>query len=200
MANDNCISVGSIGDSNHIHIEQLQQHGVPRIKYQPLAASVRHVSRDSVLRGVMGYYASWALLAVPFVADGLGILTFLGVQTLWAVLAVLPFAVAGAAITNPQRQIAEATSSPGVAHFIGSQWVERDENGDYLLYRKTARCTYPGCDGTVVVRPAPAREQPNHSLVGECNVGGKQHTYTIDFNNHGVPRFFDWRPLEERAS
>jgi hypothetical protein len=96
--------------------------------------------------------------------------------------------------------MAEAAPSPGVACFVGNQWVERDENGDYLLYRKTARCTHPGCGGTVVVRSAPARELPNHSLVGECNVGGKQHTYTIDFNGRSSLRFFDWRPLEERGS
>jgi hypothetical protein len=198
MANDNSISIGSIGNSNHIHIEQLQQAGVPRIKYEPVAASLQHMSREAVFRGTIGYYASWALLAVPLLADGLGILGFFGVQTLWAVVAVLPFV--GAATTNPQRKIAEAPFSPGVANFIGNQWVERDEGGDYVLYRKTARCTYPGCNGDVVVRPAPERERPNHTLVGECSVGGKQHTYTIDFNGHGLPRSFDWRELEERAS
>jgi hypothetical protein len=182
MANDNSISIGSIGNSNHIHIEQLQQAGVPRIKYEPVAASLQHMSREAVFRGTIGY------------------LGFFGVQTLWAVVAVLPFAIVGAATTNPQRKIAEAPFSPGVANFIGNQWVERDEGGDYVLYRKTARCTYPGCIGDVVVRPAPERERPNHTLVGECSVGGKQHTYTIDFNGHGLPRSFDWRELEERAS
>ena len=77
--------------------------------------------------------------------------------------------------------------------------AKKDDNGDILLYKKQTKCIYPDCNGMVIVVAAPERECGNHSFVGICSEGGKQHTYTYD-GKIGYPAKFDWRQLEKKEN
>jgi len=198
MAHDNNVSIGSVGTGNTINIAQHQAPESPHIEYTVASDTVERVSRTEANKGAFAFYGSLSLPVLAIVADGLGVLSFLGIQTKWALAVLLPIAFAGAVLTNTKRKLATTTFTSNEARFIDGRWVEQEEDGSYVLYRKTSPCIYPKCSGTVFIRPAPPREQPNHTLVGVCDVGAHRHTYTVDFNGIGFPAQFDWRPVEER--
>lgn len=199
MTHDNNINIGSIGTGNTVNITQQQVPSTTHIEYGVLDASVRHLPKSEVNKGAFAFWASASLPALAIVADGLGVLSFLGIQTLWVLAAVVPVAVIGATLTNGKRKIAEHSFKTNEAWFIDGKWVEQDDNGDYALYRKAAPCIYPKCSGSVAIVPAPPRERGNHTLVGVCNIGGNRHTYTVDYNGIGYPAQFDWRPTEKQG-
>lgn len=196
MANDNNVSIGTVGSGNTININQQQEATPPHIEYQIAKSSVEHLPKSDVQHGALVWIGSIILPVLALVADSVGVLAFLGFQTKWVLAVVLPFAIFGAILTNTKRKIAFESFSPNVAQFIDGNWVEQQADGNYVRYTKAARCIYKKCRGTVYIQPAPDREQPNHSLVGVCDLGGHQHTYTVDFNGIGFPRQFDWRAVE----
>lgn len=200
MMHDNNINIGSIGAGNTVNITQQQAPSASHIEYDVVDASVRHLSKSEVNKGALAFWASASLPVLAIVADSLGVLSFLGVQTLWALAVVVPIAAIGAAATNGKRKIVEHSFKVNEAWFIDGRWVEQDDDGDYVLYRKAAPCIYPKCSGSVAIVPAPPRERGNHALVGICSVGGNRHTYTVDYNGIGYPAEFDWRPIEKRES
>lgn len=199
MTHDNRVSIGSVGTGNAITINQHQAPDSPHIEYDVSEDTIEHLSRSHVNKGAFAFYGALALPVLAIVADSLGVLTFLGIQTKWAMAVLLPMAVVAAVLTNTKRKIAETTFVPDTAMFIDGRWVEQERDGGYIRYRKTASCIYPKCSGTVSIHPAPPREQPNHAVVGVCDVGGHRHTYTVDFNGVGFPAQFDWSPVEERG-
>ena len=74
--------------------------------------------------------------------------------------------------------------------------VRKSNDGRYVVYEKVAPCIYPSCNGVVRIVPAPPCEKHNHTIVGICSIGGREHTYTVDSNGIGFPHRFDWRPTE----
>lgn len=84
---------------------------------------------------------------------------------------------------------------------IGHQFFRKRADGHCYMYDKVAFCQYSGCEGEIVLRPAPPRvvEKSNRELVGICTVAGKQHTYTYDRNGYGTAEQFDWRPLKKKG-
>jgi hypothetical protein len=198
MTHDNQVNIGSVGTGNTISITQTQAPDAPHIEYMVDKKSVRNLSKTYVNKGVFAFYGALLLPILAIVADALGVLSFLGVQTRWVMAVVLPAAIFGALLNNTRRKIAQTTFNPNTAAFIDGNWIEQDERGGYIRYQKTAPCIYPKCSGTVFVRTAPPRELPNHTLIGVCNVGGHRHTYTVDFNGIGFPEQFDWRPIEDK--
>lgn len=196
MSHDNNVSIGSIGSGNTVNIAQHQTPSDPRIEFAVAAHSVEHVSSRDANKGALAFYGSLSLPVLAIVADGLGVLSFLGIQTMWVLAVLLPVAVVGAALTNEKRKLATANFKQGEARFFDGRWAEQEDDGSYVLYRKTAACIYPKCSGTVHIQPAPPRELPNHTLVGVCDVGARRHTYSIDFNGIGFPEQFDWRAPE----
>jgi hypothetical protein len=197
MAHDNNINIGSIGTGNTVNINQQQVPDARHIEYSIAEESVQHLSKPDVNKSVIAFWASTSLPVLAIVADSLGVLSFLGIQTLWVLAVVVPIAVVGAALTNGNRKIAERSFKANEAWFIDGRWVEEDDTGNFVLYRKVAPCVYPKCSGAVAIVPAPPRELGNHTLVGVCNVGGHRHTYTVDYNGIGYPAQFDWRPIEK---
>lgn len=200
MMHNNNIHIGSIGNGNTVNIAQNQAPGTPHLEYEVQEESLRHLPKSEVGKGVLAFWASISLPVLAIVANSLGVLSFLGIQPLWALAVVFPIAVVGAAVTNGKRNIAEHSFKPNEAWFIDGQWVEKDNNGDYILYRKAAPCIYPKCTGSVAIVPAPPRERGNHTLVGVCSIGRNRHTYTVDYNDIGFPAQFDWRPIEKQES
>ena len=197
MAHDNNINIGSIGTGNTVNITQQQIPGAHHVEYSVVEDSVQHLSQSEVNKGALTFWASALLPVLAIAADSLGVLSFLGVQTLWVFAVVIPIAVIGVALTNSKRKISEHSFKVNEARFINGQWVEQNDNGDYVLYQKVAPCIYPKCTGSVTIVPAPPRERGNHTLVGLCSVGGQRHTYTVDYNGIGYPAQFDWRPIEK---
>ena len=200
MARDNQVSIGSVGTGNTISITQAQAPDAPHIEYTVDERSVQHLSKAYINKGAFAFFGALLLPVLAIAADALGVLSFLGIQTKWVMAVVLPVAVFGSLLNNTRRKIATTAFNPNTAMFIDGHWVEQDERGGYIRYQKTAPCIYPRCSGTVFVRTAPPREQPNHTLIGVCNVGGHRHTYTVDFNGVGFPEQFDWRPIEEKRN
>jgi hypothetical protein len=198
--NNNNVNIGSIGAGNTVNITQKQTPDARHVEYSMVDGSIQHLSRSEINKGALTFWISASLPVLAIVADGLGVLSFLGLQTLWALAVVVPVAFVGAAITNGKRKIAEHSFIENEAWFIDDRWVEQNDDGDYFLYKKVATCIYPKCSGSVAIVPAPPREQGNHTLVGVCSVGGHRHTYTIDYNCIGFPEQFDWRPIEKRES
>ena len=199
MTHDNNVSIGSVGTGNTVNIAQHQAPSTPHIEYAVADQSVEHVSRWEAKKSAFAFYGSLSLPVLAIVADGLGVLSFLDLKTMWVLAVLLPIAVFGAVLTSTKRKLATTTFSPNEARFVDGRWAEQEQDGSYLLYRKTAPCIYPKCSGTVFIQPAPPREHPNHTLVGVCDVGAHRHTYTVDFNGIGFPAQFDWKPLEERS-
>ena len=202
MTHDNNIHIGSIGTGNTINIAQHQASPstTSYLEYKMLKESLQYQSKSKVNKGALAFWISASLPILAIVADSLGVFSFLGIQSLWALAVVVPFAVLGATLTNGKRKIAEHSFKPNEAWFINGQWVEKDDHGDYVMYRKVASCIYPKCTGAVSIVPAPPRERGNHTVVGVCSVGGNRHTYTVDYNGVGFPMQFDWRPIEKQES
>lgn len=200
MAHDNNLTIGSVGTGNTIHIDQRRGSPPesPHIEYKIAQDSIQHLSRSEVNKSALSFYGAIALPFLALVADSLGILSFIGVQTKWTLVAILPIVLAITLATMQNKEIAKTTFRPNVANFLHGKWVERENDGNYIIYQKTAPCIHRGCRGTVFIRRAPPREQPNHTLVGVCDTGGHRHTYTVDFNGIGYPEQFDWRPIESQ--
>ena len=196
MTNNNNINIGSVGGvGNTVNIAQHHAPTNPHIEYTVSSDTVEHLSQSVVNKGALGFYGSLALPIFAIVADGLGFLSFLGIQTRWVLAVLIPIAVIGALLTNTKRKIATSSFASNEARYIDGRWVELDPEGGYMLYKKTAPCIYPKCSGTVFIQPSPPRERHNHALVGVCDTGGNRHTYTVDFNGIGFPQDFDWRPI-----
>lgn len=200
MANDNNVTIGTMGSSNSIYISQNQNETPGHIEYEIIPNSIERISRETANRGTLSFFGSVALPVLAVVADVLGVFSFLGIQTKWVLSIVLPIALIGALLNNSKWKLSTTFFRSNEARFINGKWVEKSESGDFVLYRKSASCIYPKCQGTVQIQPAPPREHPNHSLVGVCDIGGYRHTYTVDFNGVGYPQQFDWRPIEENKS
>ncbi|MCC6192466.1 MAG: hypothetical protein IT318_25850 [Anaerolineales bacterium] len=84
--------------------------------------------------------------------------------------------------------------------YVGyGRFASRTPENDVVQYYRVAKCAYPRCNGIVRVEGAPPLERSKHALVGVCSVGGKLHTYTVDANNIGYPREFDWSEPESKG-
>jgi hypothetical protein len=201
MSDDNNINIGSIGNANNINIAQSQSSMRNPIEFEVVASSVERLSRGSVRKGAWyfaGSVPAFVLSVISIFADATGIFSYfnLGWKILaWAIAIVGMF---GLIFYKTKGKIALQSIPDGQARFIDGRWVERDEAGDYLLYRKTAPCSYEGCKGTVRIQLPPPREQHNHDYIGMCDLGGKQHTYRVDFNSIGEAQHFNWDPIEPK--
>lgn len=200
MSDDNKINIGSIGDANHISIAQHQSAERTNVQFVIDPNSVERLSRSSVNKGAVAFFLSLPTLALSvmaILADALGVLSYFNVESKILAYIIAAIAMGGVVLCNTKRKIATTSIPPEQARFIDGRWVERDESGDYLLYRNTAPCGYKNCSGTVRIQTPPPRERHNHDLIGVCDIGGKQHTYRVDFNGVGEREHFDWRPVEE---
>lgn len=203
MSDGNNITIGSIyqgdGNGNHIHVSQNQtvERGPVRFLVDP--ESVQKLSRASLKKGAWyfaGSVPAFLLSVMSILADAMGIFSYFNLG--WKILAwtIAIVGMFGLMFYITKLKIALQRIPEGEARFIDGQWVEHDEAGDYLLYSKTASCNYEGCKGTVHIEAPPPREQHNHDYIGVCDIGGKQHTYRVDFNGIGERQYFNWDPID----
>lgn len=161
MAHDNNVHIGAAATGTTINIAQHQaREEKPHVEYSLIADSIERLPKSTVNRGALAFFASLFIPILGIVADGLGVLSYVGIQiSKWQVLAVLvPVAIVGTALTKTKLKIAITKFDSNKAWFIDGRWVRRDDDGDYVTYRKTAPCIYPKCSGTVTVQPAPPRD------------------------------------------
>lgn len=79
--------------------------------------------------------------------------------------------------------------------YEGLFYVMRGEQ--YLSYYKAAHCPHPHCEGFVVVREPPAKEQHRFALVGICSREPAIHTFTYNKDNIGYPVQLDFSKPEK---
>jgi len=71
----------------------------------------------------------------------------------------------------------------------------KKENGIYLEYDKIARCSFPGCRGSVFTGLPPQREKSRFSVVGYCSKEKTLHTYSVNEDNIGYLVQLNFEPL-----
>lgn len=199
--NNNNVMIGSAEAGSTINITQHQAT-------QPLQD--RHINYEVDAEGgferfTQGYVikrtvlgiAPAAIAALAIYADVLTVATYFGLPKFSVALFIVAGSV-GCIIANFRYfLLLRIPASDDSASYVLGKFVEKRTDGNYLLYTKTAKCIYPRCCGKVSVVVAPPRERHNHRFVGVCSIGGKQHTYTYDYNGIGYPCKFDWRPLDK---
>jgi hypothetical protein len=202
---DNSVDIsGTITDST-ISVNQ-NQDGTQsihetEIEYEIDENSYREVSADAYKKPTKIFYISVGVLGLGVLADIAGVLTYIGLNIgMGLVLLVLaPICYLIAIITKDDRWVNNLNYDKK-SYYRKGQWFEKLSDGNVAIYYKRAKCIYPKCEGSINIVPAPAREHPNHTLVGKCNLGDVQHTYSVDFNGIGYPHKFDWRSLPQETS
>lgn len=155
-----------------------------------------HYTRRDVFTRAAVAAGSAALGALAVFADLLSVFGYFGVGKLLATALVLLASFVPLAIYARFVALLLLPRSEQTDHFTFGRFAHKGEDGGYELYELSAPCGYPRCRGVVKPISAPPREKLEHSLVGTCSVGKRQHSYTFDYNRVGRPRQFDWRPAE----
>ena len=168
------------------------------IEYVIDESSARVFPREPVDKMNMVFYVTVGVSGLGILADMLGVLAQLGFHNGMSLLVLVPVSLIVALITKHDRWLASLDGDK--AHFKEGLWYEKLPDSNFISYVKRAKCIYPKCEGLVHIVPAPPRERPNHSLVGQCSIGGRRHTYSVDYNGIGYPKEFDWRPVAQQAS
>jgi len=164
------------------------------IDYEVDESSYKVISSEPARRSLLIFYITLGIATLGVLADIAGLLAYIGIGQGLILIILAPICWLVSLITKHDRWLADLPED-GQSHYNQGQWYEKLDNGNVAIYLKKAKCIFPRCGGVVNIIPAPAREQPNHTLVGRCSLGGVQHTYTVDFNGVGYPKQFDWRPL-----
>lgn len=189
---DSTISVNQNQDGN-------QSISETEIEYEVDENSYREVSGETYKKPTKIFYISLGVLALGVLADMAGILAYLGFNQGIVILVLAPVCLLIAVITKNDRWVNDLVND-NKSYYLNGQWYEKLPGDNVAIYYKRAKCIYPKCEGVVNIVPAPPRENPNHTLVGKCSLGGLQHTYTVDFNGIGYPHKFDWRPLPQETN
>lgn len=84
--------------------------------------------------------------------------------------------------------------------YVGAGKVAHlNSNGSFSLYKRTAKCIYPECDGFIQICDPPPKEKQRCFLVGRCSDCGIVHSYKIDPNWVAYPVDIDWSE-DERSN
>lgn len=78
--------------------------------------------------------------------------------------------------------------------------VKRGSGDQLEVYRFDANCTYPGCQGKLIISEAPEREIGKFFQTAKCSVGEWRHGYEVDPNMVASPHPMDPRPLPKSES
>ncbi|WP_039989421.1 hypothetical protein, partial [Vibrio owensii] len=203
IGRDNSIDISGTITGSTISVNQnqdgIQSINETEIEYGVDENSYREISGDTYKKPAKIFYISLGVLTLGIVADVLGVLTYFGFNQGMIVLVLAPICWIIAVVTKNDRWVNDLPPDQ-TSYYRSGKWYEKLPDGNVAIYYKKAKCIYPKCTGVVNIVPAPPRENPNHTLVGKCSVGGVQHTYTVDFNGIGYPHKFDWRPLPRESS
>jgi hypothetical protein len=167
--------------------------------------SMRRYSKTEVerrsARGIIYIATSFLLATSPIFADWLGILDRFGVPDGISPVAAMVIAGVGYLLLRGQEAVEFVrwrrllSKRPNEPHPIDLQrFLQLDDEGNYLVYSRSAPCLYPKCNGKIVAEKLPLHEQHRDGLAGVCSVAGKAHSYLIDSNLVATPRDLNWRP------
>lgn len=191
---------------NHIYspetTDSSKENVLKRIKF----------SEDSELRGevyelsqikrraiaTIGYVA--LSFAVPLFCDLTGFLPLLGFQTSYT--PVMFLAIAILAVIKNRRYTSIFLNCKKLKQgdeYIGrSRFLHQISGSSYEIYGRSAICSYHECGGRVLLVPPPEVGEVPRKFIGECSIGGKEHTYRVDSNWIGYPHLFDWSKKKDR--
>lgn len=201
--NSNNIQIGNAGSGNVINVVQNQ----PRSDHTQLVLdekSVREYEKATLKNdsniGLAKFSGSGLLGALGFLSDSIGVSSYFGFSLWWLFLVGI---FIGSLLAIPHlRSLQILNGLPNKkneANFIGNnELVQESDNGKITVYHRSATCIYPNCTGTIILSPAPEREQTalGKNFVGICSLAGRDHSYRIDYIWNAFPAHFDWRPVE----
>lgn len=201
--NSNNIQIGNAGSGNVINVVQNQ----PRSDHTQLVLneeSVREYEKATLKNdrniGLAKFSGSGLLGALGLLSDSIGVSSYFGFSLWWLFLVGI---FIGSLLAIPHlRSLQILNGLPNKkneANFIGNnELVQESDNGKIAVYHRSAACIYPNCTGTIVLSPAPEREQAalDKNFVGICSLAGRDHSYRIDYIWNAFPAHFDWRPVE----
>lgn len=200
MSNDNKIKFRNVGNRNTINIHQEQNSKQTYVEYLANGDPVEVISQTTAKRRTVMAYSPAIITVLSIFADVIGISDYFGIQSslVW-LLAFIGFIVFSIEyfFKNKYLELPNLEFRSGEELLRNGHWVRRSERGDYVVYSKTARCIYPKCKGRVHIISADPQEYPNHTHVGVCSIGGRQHTYTVDPNGIGYPILSGWRTNDD---
>lgn len=200
---DNSVDISGVITDSTISVNQNQDgkqsiHET-EIEYEIDEHSYREVNGDVYEKPTKIFYISVGVLGLGVLADVAGLLSYIGLNIGIVLLVFAPICLGIAVITKDVRWVNDLAYDEK-SYYRNGQWYEKLPNGNVAIYYKKSKCIYPKCEGSINIVPAPPREHPNHTLIGKCNIGGVQHTYSMDYNGIGYPHKFDWRPLAQESS
>jgi hypothetical protein len=194
--NSNNMQIGTAGVGNTFNVNQ--GNGSFRDGFVSLSESEDSrqppITNRSVTRRSMMTILSAILPLIALFADLLGIFGTLKLDYSWFLLVYFALIVVltssnwdHISIFFRRRDIRRRDTYVGagkIAHY--------NSNGTFTLFKRTARCIYPNCNGFIEVTDPPPKERQRCFLVGKCTDCGVAHPYKVDPNWIAYPRDIDW--------
>ncbi|MBE9014307.1 hypothetical protein IQ250_29380, partial [Pseudanabaenaceae cyanobacterium LEGE 13415] len=170
---------------NHIYASETtdpsKENALRRIKFSEdfdLRGEVyelNQIKRRAI--ATIGYAA--LSFAVPLFCDLTGFFPLLGFQTSYIPVIFLTTSIL--AVIKNGRYISIFLNRKKLAQgdeYIGrSRFLRQISDSSYEIYGRSATCSYYECCGKVYLVPPPEVGEFPRKFVGECSIGGKEHTY-----------------------
>lgn len=141
-------------------------------------------------------------IIVPLISTWTGFPSFLSLQTSYIPVVLYAFAIF--VFTRNRKYIIIFLNIEKLKqrdqYIGGSRFVRQITASSYEVYGVSANCSYPECRdcGKIYLVPPPEVGEFPRKFVGECSIGGKDHTYRVDANLIGSPQLFDWSKKKDR--
>ncbi len=208
----NFVQIGDAGRNNTYNVTQNAAAGAGpsyvqlEIDQDSVQRHPKAVVEKQALRGSIIAATPFLTTASAIIADWYGILSYLGLPKPYTmpigalvgfVLVVLGNKARPMNVASLRYWVLSKFTRKNDAKHIGlNQFLEVDDEGNYLTYRYGARCVYPKCNGKIVVEKLPPREECLDGFAGLCSAAGRAHSYLIDYNLVATRRELDWSPKD----
>ena len=205
--NSNNIQIGRVSDSASVSISQ----SFAAFQPVPLTATSETLLSKAVLRRQartysLGTAGAVILSVLSALSDVFGVSQGAGVSLVWL---MVPVAIAWMFLAAPHftawQRYRKRPREAGAANFVREDEVIKDagDGKSWSLYRLSGACSYPHCDGEIVLTRAPARERQIRfrTYVGICSKCGEEHSYRLDANWVATPATdMAWREPDAATS
>lgn len=195
--NSNNFQIGRAGTGNTFNVS----HGSRSLRDEviPLSVNVRSrqvpITNEAVTRrSLVTIFLSVILPLVALLADVLGILAAFHLNNAW--FWPIYGGLVGIFIRSNWDHLQIFFRRGEIKRkdtYIGdSKIAHLNSNGTFTLYKRTARCRYPNCNGFIEIVTPPPKEKERCFLAGKCTVCGIAHSYRVDPNWIAYPYDLDW--------
>lgn len=194
--NSNNLQIGSAGTGNTFSVNQTNRSlwGEAVLLLEDVGSRQAPITNKAVTRRGLVTLLSVTLPFVALLADVLGIFGAFHLNYNWFLPVYFGLGV-----------ILTLSNLDHVRIFWRRQEIKRKDtyvgdgkiahlnsNGTFVLYKRTAQCRYPNCEGSIKVVTPPPKEKERCFLAGKCTVCGTVHSYRIDPNWVAYPYDLDW--------